>query len=664
MCVLDQVQGWRRSTSLFGLLLGVPGDVNLRPEVFDMSSAPLLVKKDPPLGESMRIPFQRLGTVTRVLVALWAVAGAYGQVLNLSHDLVARGIAPSNMTPDTPSLDSRPLFQAGVAYASLNHIPSVIADSGRYYFLSLNSPYQHVFLNAPENVTVDLQGSDLFFVQGNTIAIDISNSMNFTLKNLTIDYLSLPFTQMTVTGVSSLSPPTIDFKPNPGYALPSSFNALTVPPGVSNDGYYVYVFRNGQELGTTGRMSVASGPLNDSTLQLAGVEPWTQAAQLDTIEPGDTLALEWRAGAGAIFTTGSTGLTLQNISVYSSGFIAVNVILGSASTVDHVQVIPRPGTDRMISSNADGIHLSKAGANNRVTNNIVTRTCDDAIAIDGQWYAIVSAGSNTATVPVTRNNTGMLAIGQAFDFINILNATIAGTATIVDENPEPASQTGEPGEAITLTLDAAIPGLQANFGVTPHDVNLRGSGTEISGNLAQEIVFGRGIYPAGVANVTISGNITEKTNRTGIIVEQDEGRTYSYKTGPSSGITIENNIVDGALEYGVPSAGVLTDGAAINVVAYDENFDWVSTQSLSNIRITNNLVTNTIHTGIRMVNVSNGAVTGNVIVNYGTQPDSDIWYLPVCPICESLVQIESDFTLPVLVSDSTSVTNANNIGIR
>jgi len=563
------------------------------------------------------------------------------------------------MTPNQPSLDARPLFQAGVAYASTNHIPTVIADPGSYYFL-VNSPYQHVFLDAPQNVTVDLQNSDLYFAQSNTVAFSIENSVNLTLKNFTIDYLTLPFTQMTFVGVSSLSPPTLRFTPIAGYALPSSFNSRTVPSGVNNEGFYVYVFRNGQELSTTGRMSVASGPLNDSTLQLTGSEPWTQAAELNTIQPGDTLALEWRAGSGTIFVLGSTGLTLENISIYASGFIAVNSILGWATTVDHVQVIPRPGTSRMLSSNADGIHLSKAGANNRITNNIVARTCDDAIAIDGQWYAIVSANSNSSTVEVTRNNAGTLAIGQAFDFIDIYNATIAGTATIVNENPEPSAQTGDPGESITLTLDSAIPGLLTDFGVTPHDPAFRGSGTVISGNLAQEIVFGRGIYPAGVANVSITGNVTEKTNRTGIIVEQDEALIYNYKTGPSSGITIEGNFVDNALGYGVPSEGVQTDGAAINVVAYDAYFNWVSTQSLSDIQIINNLVANTIHTGIRVNNVNDGAITGNVVLNYGTQPTSYIWYLPVCPICESLAQMESDLSQAVLVVNSTAVTNMFN----
>jgi uncharacterized protein (TIGR03437 family) len=598
--------------------------------------------------------------------ALSATRVASGQVLNLSTDLVAKGIAASNMTPNNPSLDSRPLFQAGVAYASANNIPTVVAERGSYYFLSLNSQYQHVYLNAISNVTVDLRNSDLYFALGNIMAIDVNNSVNLTLKNFTVDYLpwqspltplqaQLPFTQLTVTSVNtSATPPTVSFVQDGSYPLPSTFNSLTVPASYVNDGYFVYVFRNGQQLSGTGRMSVAKGVLNDSYIQLAGTEPWTTATQLNTIQPGDTLVLEWRAGIGAIFASNSTGLTVQNVSVYASGFIGV-FLGGSATTVDHVQVIPRPGTDRLISSNADGIHLGRAGENNVVTNNTVKRTCDDAIAMDGQWAAIVAAPSSTATVRVTLDNSGKVVVGDAYDFINIVNATIAGTATVLAESAPDING------VITLTLDHAISGLQQNFGVTPDDPNLRGSGTVISGNLSQEIVFGRGIYPAGVANVSVHDNMTEATNRSGIVVEQDEGLIYNYKTGPSSDIKIENNIIDNALGYGVPSSNLLLDAAGINVVAYDEHFAWVTTQSLTDISIDNNFVTNTIRTGVRMENVNVGDVSGNLVQNYGTAPDSALWFLPFCPVCETLAQVEADFAQPVIVTNSTSVTDSGNI---
>lgn len=625
----------------------------------------------------MKFSIHNLLTSACLLIGVFTPGIAHSQVLNLSTDLVARGIAAANMTPNTPSLDSRPLFQAGVAYASANHIPRVVADRGSYYFLSLNSPYQHAYLNAIANVTVDLKYSDLYFALGNIMAIDINNSANLTLKNFTVDYLpwqspltplraQLPFTELTVTSVNvcpppcstppctpACAPPTVSFVQDGSYPLPSTFNSLTVPSTYVNDGYFAYVFRNGQQLSGTGRMKVLPASLSDSSIQFAGTEPWTTASQLNTIQPGDTLVLEWRAGIGAIHASGSTGLTVKNVSVYASGFIGV-FLGGSDITVDRVQVIPRPGTDRLISSNADGIHLARAGANNIVTNNTVKRTCDDAIAMDGQWAAIVAAASSSTSVQVTLNNTGTLIVGDAYDFINITDATIAGTATILGESIP------DKNGVITLTLDRAIAGLQQNFGVTPDDPALRGSGTVISGNLAQEIVFGRGIYPAGVADVTIHDNMTEATNRSGIVVEQDEALSYNYKTGPSSGIEIENNIVDAALGYGIPSASLLTDAAGINIVAYDQHFDWVTTQSLTGISVNNNFVTNTIRTGVRIENVNGGTVTGNTVLNYGTEPDSDLWFLPVCSLCETMAQVEADFAQSVLVVNSTSVNDTGN----
>jgi len=595
--------------------------------------------------------------LTTVLVLL--VPGvAYGltpTTLNLSQDLVANGIAAQNMVPNSPTLDSRSLFQAGVNYANQHHIPTVTADRGNYYFLTQNSPYQHVFLNAITNVTVDLQYSDLYFAHGNIMGLDLANCVNVTLKNFTADYLQLPFTQVMVTGVNATTR-TVNFAQSGAYPLPSFFNSLTVPSGVVNDGYYAFAFRNGVQLRGTGRMAF-TGPLNDSSVQITDTSPWSQSAEIADIQPGDTLVIIWRAGVGTIFASGCTGLTVQNVSIYASGFIGILTSFGSAITVDHVQVMPRPGTNRLISTNADGIHLGDAGANNVISNNTVWRGCDDAIAIDGQWYAIVNAPNNGANVQVARHNTAPLAIGVSFDFINITNATVVGTASIIAESPPPNQQAGTDGELITLTLDHAINGLQQNFGVAASDPALRGSGTVISGNLVKQETFARGIYPAGVSNVTITDNLVESTNQSNILVEQDEGLTYNYKTGPSSGITIKNNILDHALGYGMPSNGLLSEGGAINVEAFDQNFAWVSTTPFSNIAITGNFVSNSARSGIRMENVAGGQITGNTLLNNGLQPTDYLWYLPCC---ESLAQVEAEFAQPVVVLSSSAVNNANN----
>ena len=221
----------------------------------------------------------------------------------------------------------------------------------------------------------------------------------------------------------------------------------------------------------------------------------------------------------------------------------------------------------------------------------------------------------------------------------------------------PNQQTGAPGELVTLTLDHPV-SVRANFGVTPSDPVLHGSGTVISGNLVQEEVFARGIYPAGVENVTITDNMTEATNDAGILLEQDEALAYNYKTGPSSGLVIQNNIVDQALGYGEPTSALLTGAAAINVVAYDQNFAWVSTTPFSNISIAGNFVTNSVRTGIRMENVARGQITGNTVLNFALQPTDYLWFLPAC--CETLAQVQAEFMQPVVVTNSNSVNNSGN----
>ena len=613
------------------------------------------LNKRGPVGIRMDWYHRILSALLLVLACVGSVSGQTPAVLNLSHDLVSKGIAQQNMTPDTAGADSRPLFQAGVNYASKNHIATVTADRGSYYFLTQNSEFQYVFLTGIANVTIDLQYSDLYFANGNILGIQLTNCTNVTLKNFTADYLHLPFTQVTVTSVSP-SARTIGFATLSGYPLPSSFNSYTPPPSYVDDGFFVFDFRGGQQVRGTGRMAVA-GPLNDSSVTIADPAPWSQSAQIANIQPGDTLVIERRSGIATIYAGQSSGLTIHNVSIYASGFIGV-LIGGASSRVDHVQVMPRPGTTRLIATNADGIHLGNSGANNMITNNTIRRGCDDAIAIDGQWSAIVQAPNNGPTVQVARHNTSPLPIGESVDFINITNATVAGTATIVSETPPPSQQTEADGELITLTLDRAVNGLQKNFGVTASDPNLRGGGTVISGNLIEEEVFARGIYPAGVSNVTIADNMVHATNQSGILVELDEGLTYNYKTGPSTGLVIKNNIVDAALGFGMPSNPLLSEGGAITVVAYDQNFSWVSSTPFSNISITGNVITNSIRSGVRMQNVAGGEITGNTILNYGTDPTDYFWYQPAC--CETAAQLQNDFAQPVVVASSTSVTNTGN----
>ena len=192
---------------------------------------------------------------------------AQGQVLNMSRDLIAKGVATANMLPDTPALDSRPLFEAAVVYAVKNGIPTLIADPGAYYFLTLRNPSTHILISAASNLTIDWQNSDLLFHSSNSSAVQCSNCSGVTLQNFTLDYQQLPFTQVTVASVNAADQ-TFTFNTIPTYQSPAEFN--TNRTADSSDAIWMFVFRNGVPIQQVGRLG-AKRPVTGNTIAISDV---------------------------------------------------------------------------------------------------------------------------------------------------------------------------------------------------------------------------------------------------------------------------------------------------------------------------------------------------------------------------------------------------------
>src|SRR5262249_21113322 len=318
--------------------------------------------------------------------------------------------------------------------------------------------------------------SDLYFQRSNRGAILCQNCTSVTLQNFTVDFIQLPFTQMTITAVDPARR-TLSFETLPGYQAPSDFNTPRTPGG--DDDYYGFVFRNGVPIPQTGDL-VINMPVSGSTLRLgAPGDPWAREANLAAIQSGDTLLMTDRGGPHTIHFTGSRNCNVQRVSIYSSGAMALTFPASPGMTVDHVQVIPRPGTTRLASGNADGIHGTAAAANNTITNNIVRRTCDDALAYDSGIAAVVSRPSTGATVTVQRAGAAIFPVGAPLTFIDPKTQATLATAQIVSENPSYDKQTFANGETVTLTLDRSPGSLAVGMGMVNADPAQHGGGSTI-----------------------------------------------------------------------------------------------------------------------------------------------------------------------------------------
>ena len=591
---------------------------------------------------------------TSLLCSLLLSVSAMAQntTLNLSTDLVARGIASANMQPGQSTLDSRPLLEAAVTYAGKNGITTLIANPGDYYFLSQHNSNAHALFNTASNLTIDFQNSNLLFKSSNVAAIQCNSCTSVTLQNFTVDYLQLPFTQVTVASVNAPKQ-SFTYQTITGYQDATAFNTNRTPDG--SDAIYMFVFRNGVPLQQIGRLT-ANRPVSGGVISISDVnDPWATTSAFSAMQPGDTVVFTDRSGPPAVNIVDGQGITVKNVSIYASGQIGLYFGMTNGATADHVQVVPKPGTTRLISTNADGIHTSFAVNANVFTNNIVRRTCDDALAISAEWLATVTQVSGTS-ITVSRNFGLAYQVGDSVAFVNPTTAAVIGTATITAENPPFAQQSLTNGESVTLTLNQGVTGLAANFGMLTTDPTKQGAGSVMAYNTVQEGVFSRGVWLAGVTNVSVHDNYIQRTSSNGIFIQETNATLTD--AGPTSGVTIQNNLVDSSLAYADVSHGVTFAAASIYTVAQNVQNAQVTASPHSNITVTGNRVTNAARSAIRLENVATGQITNNTIQGYGLAPTVNVYTQPAC--CETLAQYEADFGQAILSPSSTSITSTGN----
>jgi hypothetical protein len=77
--------------------------------------------------------------------------------------------------------------------------------------------------------------------------------------------------------------------------------------------------------------------------------------------------------------TGCNQCTFRNIHIYSGAGEGFFIEGSQSSLLDRIYVMPRPGTDRLISTMADGISIFMSGLNNTIRNCRAIRNLDDGI---------------------------------------------------------------------------------------------------------------------------------------------------------------------------------------------------------------------------------------------------------------------------------------------
>ena len=555
----------------------------------------------------------------RVSALFLVIAGAgvaQTAVLNLSHDLTAQGIAMQDMTPNLAALDARPLLEAGIQYAQAHSIPLVTCDPGTYYLLTGHPFGVYAFFNGLHDVTVDLAGSDLVFSLATWIGLECNSCQNVQFQNFTLDSAQLPFTQVRVTSVDTVNN-RINYAVLPVWEPATNFNTPRNPFGVTDEPLFAFDFRNAQPVRGTSRMAVKK-PVDSGFLSVASGAPWEDPKQLASIQAGDVIALTARVGGPTMRVADGSGITIRNVTIYSSGAVGLQLNATPNSTIEQVQIIPRPGTDRLVSTNADGISLIQLGENNIIRRCRVKRTADDGMSPNSQELAVVTGQTGARQVMVNRSAYSNFANGLQVQFIDNKTGFPAVTAHITAQTPPYSTALPAFGSAVTLTLDQDIPKLAAGDPMVFADRAFRGSGLLMENNLVADLLFARGMSLWGILGGTVRGNVIRNPAWSAINPVQHLS-VRDWMDGPTQNLDIGRNVME---QFNTAFAtGRGASLAGVDIESDDLNLALIDTGSPSqNITVHDNFLSASPYSGIRVQNVSGGSVSGNFLMNVSAQP--------------------------------------------
>ncbi|MDP0497640.1 MAG: right-handed parallel beta-helix repeat-containing protein [Verrucomicrobiota bacterium JB024] len=278
-----------------------------------------------------------------------------------------------------------------------NGITDISVPKGDYRFntliTGLGNPTHVAFQNL-DGITIDFQGSTLWLENARS-AMVLNRCKNTTLRNLTLDWDPLPFIQGVVTSIDTTNN-TIHVDLDSGYEQPAAelleggkwrgaaFDPVSreLKPDVC--GYYLTF--NWNTVDGNGDYIVSFNGFYGVTVGDSG------------LEAGDLIAIFPRI-ARAIRISGGENVTLEDITLYSSPFIGIVAGYDSGRLTFRRCVIDRrPGTNRLMACNADGINVHNSRWGPIIEDCSLNYLGDDGVNIYMFLNRLVKAESPTSII--------------------------------------------------------------------------------------------------------------------------------------------------------------------------------------------------------------------------------------------------------------------------
>ena len=490
-------------------------------------------------------------------------------------------------------------IDAAEAAASTTNAVRVVFDQGTYDIMPVTGATHALFVANDSNILFEGNNSEILNHNPEVGFFDIRSCTNILFKNFTFDYAVLPFTQGKITSINT-SNNTFTVYIDPSLPQINETRFATAPEtwGVIKD--------------ATGKLKAGVNNLfpylGVATTAFANTYRITaQSGYLSNVAVDDYYIHIARHNGKTIFNTvTSKNITFLNINIYSSPAGSFSGQENYETNIINCNVIPKPGSGRLQSGNADIIHI---------TGNYF-----------GPWVqGCRFEGITDDTVNLKHTKRDILEVVSAT--VLKVKFTVRTTDKLVIFNP----RTGNP-LATDVTVTNVVNEGSNIFRVTlnkNHNVTVVGehqSGDKIyfTNRASESFVF--------------RNNTVKNSRRYGILFQSSyaQVKDCTFENLSSSGIKIENGVDwgEGYIANNIEitnnsftNCGFDSDyisdplSASISAVVsklkspctVGTNFcgtDPVLNQSISNITIANNTFTYN-KTGLNLQNLNGANITGN-----------------------------------------------------
>jgi hypothetical protein len=281
--------------------------------------------------------------------------------------------------------DSTVAIQDAISAMKTKGSPQLVFPRGTYRLMSAHRSamdFTHM-----SNFEVDGGGSTIL-IGPDARCITLVSS-NAVIHDLVIDWDPLPFTQGTVTA-SGLNWFTLRI--DSGFPVPPHADLVAFG---AYDRSLKNLARKGFEVYGSVSSVQAAGPA-DLRIELT---------RLLAIPVGTVLVLRFKLGHEAVSITGSQNITVRNLRIHSSYSLGFNISRSRDLRFEDVTIGMPSGSDRLLSTNADGMHITNCSGDLVIQRGVFEGMGDDAININA---GILHFQPNAAVSGALTNHAGSI----------------------------------------------------------------------------------------------------------------------------------------------------------------------------------------------------------------------------------------------------------------